>query len=90
MDYDDDMMEDEMKPFYGGQCKVKKDMGQVYWRRENCMVKMGSFCELTGEYHWKSLVSCRSCDNRGGVHYSGHKYPPRSDIPTEFYTTQTK
>ena len=65
MDYDYDMMGTEMKPFYKGQCKAKKDMEQVYWRMENCMVKMGSFCELSGEYHWKSLVSCRSCDNCG-------------------------
>lgn len=51
----------EMKPV----CKENDHHGPVYWRRENCMVKMGQFCPLTKEFHWKSLVACtgRSCND---------------------------
>ena len=80
-------MDSEMKPFHG-QCKPKKDIGPVYWKMENCMIKRGYLCELTGEYHWKSLVSCHSCDNcdvMGGV----GSYKPRSDLKT-FYATNKK
>ena len=72
MDYDD-MKDNVKKPFYG-KCKAKKSIGTTYWRMEKCMIKMGNFCELTGEYHWKSMVSCHSCDNCGT---GGHKYSPR-------------
>ena len=52
MDYDDDMMEDEMQSYYPPQCKVKKDMGEKeepYRGRNRCNVhgcpNVGNACK---------------------------------------------
>ena len=44
-----------------GYCHAPNKNEDTFWRLEDCTVKMGQFCQMTGEYHWKPLVSCQSC-----------------------------